>query len=581
MENMERISNVPTRGAGGILEQWTSLRGGELLHSLHCNQGSGYSKEDRVVFHLEALIPERRATLDQQVQVNFAAYNDILGDLAKYQFLSQLRDRNEVLFFALVEKHLQSILPTIYTPVVGRASQKFSQLAHTPSGVYLSYNHRGRMKEVLSHHLNSDIRIIVVTDGERVLGLGDCGIGGMAISVGKLELYTACAGIHPASTMPVVLDVGTDNLDLLNDPQYLGLRHPRVRGKYYEAFVEEFVQTLQLLCPDVLLQWEDFGKSNARRLLQKYRERICCFNDDIQGTGAVTLAALMIACQTSGKTLGESDVVLLGAGSAATGIADALVLAMLKEGYELSEARQKIWLVDSQGLVHTRRESIETEKLAYAQPWDRISSWASKRPAGLAETVRAVHPAILIGTSAQPKAFTKKIVQEMARHTPRPIIFPLSNPTACSEASPKDLLAWTEGRAIVATGSPFPRVKCDAGEFHISQCNNAYLFPGVGLGVLASGAIRVTDGMFLAAAKALAQYSLAASKEGLFPEFAEVRDVSRMVALAVGMEAISRGEAPGLAVNDLWARIDRLMWRPEYPQLRKAHPDLLDPKNWQ
>jgi len=581
MGSMERISNVPTRGADGELEQWTLLEGGALLHSTHCNQGSGFSKKDRGVFHLEGLIPERRATLEQQVQLTFEAYSDITGDLAKYQFLSQLRDRNQTLFFALVEKHLESILPIIYTPVVGMASQKFSRLAHTPSGIYLSYNHRGRIKEVLSHHLTSDIRIIVVTDGERVLGLGDCGIGGMAISVGKLELYTACAGIHPASTLPIVLDVGTDNLDLLNDPLYLGLRHPRVRGKYYQAFVEEFVETLQLLCPDVLLQWEDFGKGNARRLLQRYRERICCFNDDIQGTGAVTLAALMVACQTSGKTLAESDVVILGAGSAATGIADALVLAMLMEGYGLSEAKQKIWLVDSQGLVHTRRQPIETEKLVYAQPWEKISSWASKKPVGLAETVRAVHPAILIGTSAQPKAFSKRIVQEMAQHTSRPIIFPLSNPTAHSEASPKDLLTWTDGRAIVATGSPFPRVKCDAGEFTISQCNNAYLFPGVGLGILASGAVRVTDSMFLAAAKALAQYSLAGSHEGLFPDFSEIREISRTVALAVGMEAMSRGESPNLAAPDLWARIDRLMWRPEYPHLKKAHRDSMDPRNWQ
>lgn len=439
-------------------------------------------------------------------------------------------------------------------------------------GLYVSYPYRGEIGAPLQNVTNDEVRVIVVTDGERILGLGDLGVGGMGIPVGKLALYTLCAGIHPATTLPVMLDAGTDNRALLDDPLYLGWHHERVRGADYDAFIEEFVQAVQQLFPHALLQWEDFAKGNARRLLERYRDKLCTFNDDIQGTGAVTLAGLLAAVDISGSMLSEQRVVILGAGSAATGIAEQLVAALASEGVTTAEARRAIWLVDTQGLVYSGRRDLAVEKLPYTQPQERIATWpvSSVGPIGLEEVVTQVHPTILIGTAACTNVFTEKIVREMAKHVARPIIFPLSNPTSKCEARPEDLLAWTDGRALIATGSPFPEITYRSQMYTIGQCNNMFIFPGVGLGVLASRARHVTNEMFVAAARALSACSPVDKNPGasLYPRIEEVRQVSQNVALAVGLAAQQAGVADQTTPEELEQRITEQMWEPHYPHLR-------------
>jgi malate dehydrogenase (oxaloacetate-decarboxylating) len=396
----------------------------------------------------------------------------------------------------------------------------------------------------------------------------------MGIPVGKLSLYTLCAGIPPGSTLPILLDTGTDNKELLDDPLYLGWRHERVRGQQYDEFIEAFARAVTRVFPDVLLQWEDFSKGNATRLLERYRDRLCTFNDDIQGTGAVTLAGLLAAAEVTGSKLSRQRVVILGAGSSATGISDQIVSAMMSEGLTEREARSAIWLVDSQGLVHTGRLGLESFKQKFAQPLDILSEWRLERPdhVSLMDVIVNVHPDILLGTSAQPGAFTKEIVTEMARHVERPVIFPLSNPTSKSEALPIDLIDWTDGRALVATGSPFPPVVFEKRIIHIGQCNNAFIFPGVGLGVIASGARRVPDELFVAAARALAEFSPAMHDRAasLFPALEEVRKVSRRVAIAVGLEAERLGVARAAGREELERRVDEKMWVPRYVRYVRA-----------
>ena len=493
----------------------------------------------------------------------------------RYIFLTSLQDRNETLFYRLLSEHIAEMLPMIYTPVVGITAQHYSHIYRRPRGLFISYPHRDAIEEMLSNAPYHDVRAIVVTDGERVLGLGDLGIGGMEISVGKLTLYSLCAGIHPAQTLPIHLDVGTDNQTLLDDPLYLGWRHERVRGPAYDEFIEPFVAAVTRVFPNALLQWEDFAKHNARRLLDRYRDQLCSFNDDIQGTGAVALAGLLAATAATHARLSDQRIVLLGAGSAATGICDQIVAAMLSEGCSASEAKAAIWLVDSHGPVHDGRLDLDPTKRMYAQPLDRAVEFHLARPGGatLADVVRQVRPTILIGTAAQPGTFTEAIVREMARHVDRPIIFPLSNPTSHCEATPADLLAWTEGRALVATGSPFPDVVFHGRTLHISQCNNVLIFPGVGLGVLAARARRVTDQMFVAAARTLSELSPLRRAGGgeLFPPITEARAISRQIALAVAAEAQRAGVAEPCSAEELEQRIDATIWSPRYARIRKIN----------
>ncbi len=551
-----------------------SISGQQLLENPLLNKGSAFTEAERLEFDLLGLLPPHVATLDEQLARTYESYCQKPSDLEKYIYLAGLHDRNETLFYALVQAHIREMLPIIYTPTVGLACQQYSHIYRRPRGIYLAYPYREHLTTILGHVPIQDVRVIVVTDGERILGLGDLGVGGMGIPVGKLSLYTLCAGIHPATTLPVVLDVGTNNQELLEDPLYLGWRHQRVRGEEYDAFVERFVQAVQHLFPNAILQWEDFAKHNAARLLEHYRDQLCTFNDDIQGTGAVTLAGLMTAADITDIPLREQRVVILGAGSAAIGIADQIVAAMVHEGLSLAEARAAIWLVDSRGLVHTGRADLEPAKQVYAHPVERVVTWGYADPARvpLLEVVQQVRPTALLGTAAQPGAFNEAIVRSMAAHTPRPVIFPLSNPTSKSEARPADLLEWTDGRALVATGSPFAPVNVNGQSIPIGQCNNAFIFPGIGLGVLVSGARRVTEGMFIAAARALS--ALAPIRRdprlALYPALEDVRLVSRNVALAVAQAAMAEGLAPALASDELARQIEAAMWQPVYRPYRRV-----------
>ncbi len=549
-----------------------SLTGQMLLANPLLNKGTTFPEDERRAFNLLGLLPQHIASLEVQLARTYENYRLKTEDLERYIFLSSLQDRNEVLFYRLLSEHIREMSPIVYTPVVGLACQNYSHLYRRPRGLYLSYPYKDEVETILQHAPSADIDVIVVTDGERILGLGDLGVGGMDIPIGKLALYTVCAGIHPARALPIILDVGTDNQELLNDPLYLGWHHERVRGPEYDAFIDSFVQAVKRTFPHVLLQWEDFAKSNARRLLTHYQNQLCTFNDDIQGTGAVTLAGLLAAVHVIGTKLSEQRVVILGAGSAATGIAEQIVGAMESEGRSLEEARRSIWLIDSHGLVHSGRDDLEAEKLPYAQPQERIAGWSPSRPGqiGLQEVVTQIHPTILIGTAARAGVFTEAIVREMAKHAERPIIFPLSNPTSKSEAVPADLIAWTEGRALIATGSPYPEVSYKGQTITIGQCNNMFIFPGMGLGIIAAQARHVTNQMFIAAASALSEHSPArqVATASLYPLVEHVREVSQHVALAVGLAAQQSGVAPQTSHEELERRISAQMWTPHYPHLK-------------
>ena len=545
-----------------------SLTGYLLLDNPMLNKGSAFSREERLEFGLLGLLPPHTSTLAEQSARAYENYRRKETDVERYVFLVSLQDRNETLFYRLLQEHTAEMMPIIYTPTVGLGCQSYSHLFRRPRGLYISYPERGEIDAILANAPTDAPAVIVVTDGERILGLGDLGVGGMGIPVGKLSLYTLCAGIHPRATLPILLDAGTDNRGLLEDPLYLGWRHERVRGAEYDEFVEAFVDAVMRRFPNVLLQWEDFAKGNAARLLERYRDRLCTFNDDIQGTGAVTLAGLLAATKAAGVSLGDQRVVLLGAGSAAHGISDQIVAAMTDEGLTPQEARSRLWLLDSRGLIHTGRPGLDSFKERYAQPCQSLAGWRLERPGSpnLLEVVRHTRPTVLIGTSAQPGSFTEEVVREMARHVERPVIFPLSNPTSKSEAAPRDLVEWTKGRALVATGSPFPEVEYGGRRIRVGQCNNSFIFPGVGLGVRASGARRVTDAMFVAAARALAELSPALCEEGapLYPRLESVREVSRLVALAVGREAQRSGLVAAAAPGELESRVEEMMWTPHY-----------------
>lgn len=558
-----------------ILE--VSLMGQLLLDYPLLNKGMAFTDEERRELALLGLLPPHVSDVEEQLERNYENYRRKESDIERYIFLMALQDRNETLFYKLLGRHVSEMMPIIYTPVVGAASQMYSHIYRRPRGLYISYRHRGEIRRLLANAPHPDVAVIVVTDGERVLGLGDLGVGGMGIPVGKLSLYTLCAGIHPATTLPIFLDVGTDNQELLKDPLYIGWRHERVRGQEYDDFIEEFISAVIETFPGALLQWEDFARNNARRLLEKYQDRLCSFNDDIQGTGSVTLAGLLAAVKVNGERLSDQRLVMFGAGSAATGIADQIAAAMISEGCSEREAKSRLWLIDVGGLIHTGRSDIEELSRPFAQPQEKIIGWqaADLNHIMLADVVINFHPTVLIGTAAQPGAFTQVIVQEMARHVARPIIFPLSNPTSRCEAKPIDLMAWTSGRAIVATGSPFadvPQSVTGGGRPRkIGQCNNAYIFPGVGLGVIAVGARRVNQEMFVAAARALSEMSPALNDRmaSLFPDLKDIRAVSRQVAIAVGLEAQRSGLAEASSRAELEKKVDEKMWVPRYLRYRK------------
>ena len=535
------------------------------------NKGTAFTEEERSTLGVRGLVPPCVNAIENQVVRCYQAYQQKPTDLERHIYLRALQDRNETLFYRLMQEHLAEMMPIVYTPTVGQACQQFSHIYRRGRGLFISYPDRDQMDAIFNARLFRDISVIVVTDGERILGLGDQGADGMGIPIGKLSLYSLCGGIHPARTLPVLLDVGTDNEDRLRDPVYLGWRHKRVRGQAYDDFIESFVQGVIRHFPNVLLQWEDFSRDNASRLLARYRDRLCTFNDDIQGTAAIVTATLMVAVKAAGTRLSDQRVVMVGAGSAGCGISNQLCAAMVQEGLAPADAHSRFWLLGRRGLLHEGLGELTPEQQSWAQSKDRFAHWQREEGdrIGLADVVKNAKPTILIGTSGEPGLFTESIVREMAKFTARPIILPLSNPTSRSEGIPADLIAWTEGRALVATGSPFPDVLHQGRTFLIAQCNNSYIFPGVGLGVIAAGARRVTAEMFVAAAQALADCSPAVTKSEpvLLPPLNEIRHLSRRIALAVGTKAQQQGLATRTSFNDLERLVNANFWEPRYPRL--------------
>ena len=552
----------------------THLTGQSLLAHPLFNKGTAFTEQERDLFGLHGLLPPQIETLESQLQRAYAAYSSRVSDLDKHIYLRQLQDANEVLFYRLVVEHLEETTPIIYTPVVGAACQLFSHLYRRPRGLFVSYPNRHRIDEILDRSPAPQVEVIVVTDGERILGLGDQGVGGMAVPVGKLSLYTACAGIHPVTTLPILLDVGTDNPEYLNDPLYLGWRHERVRGQDYDDFIDLFIKAVNRRFPRVLLQWEDFARNNAARLLGRYRDSLCTFNDDIQGTAAVTVGALLAATRAVGQRLIDQRVVVVGGGSAGCGIAEQILVAMVKQGLSEEEARLRFYLIDKVGLLHDGLTGFTPAQQRFVQPRDRVVDWdvAQTGNIQLMDVVRGARPTILLGVSGQPGLFTEAIVRLMASQTEHPIIFPLSNPTTRCEAVPEDLIRWTDGRALIATGSPFKPVHFNDRTYAISQCNNHYMFPAMGLGILAVGARRVTDEMFMAASEALADCAggFWGRGAGILPPLSQIRAVAKRIALAVAAQALEQGIASRVPAAGLEQVIDARMWTPRYLPMRQA-----------
>ncbi|MBZ5520684.1 MAG: NAD-dependent malic enzyme [Acidobacteriia bacterium] len=557
--------------AGKFAKGETTLRGMEVLRTPILNKGTAFSDEERSRLGLHGLLPPQVETLETQVQRAYTAYQRKHDDLERHIYLREMQDTNCVLFYRLLIDHIAEMMPMVYTPVVALGCQHFSHIYHRPRGLVVSYPRRGSMVEMLRNRANREVDVIVVTDGERILGIGDQGVGGLGIPIGKLALYTLIGGIPPHHTLPIVLDVGTNNQERLSDPEYLGWRHERITGKDYDDFVDVFVQAVKQELPNALLQWEDFAMPHARPILDRYRDQLLTFNDDIQGTAAVALGAILGAVKVAGKKLREQQIVMLGAGSASIGVADYLREAMVADGLTDQEARSRFWIVNRNGVLHDGRTDLSSEQRVYAQPASRLAGWpqTANGKSGLADVIAKVDATILIGLSTLGGAFTEPIVREMARKVERPIIFPLSNPTTNSEATAEDLIRWTDGRALVASGSPFAPVAYGGRTFPIAQCNNVYIFPALGLGLVASGARRVTDSMIIAAAQSLAEHSPARKdiSAGLLPALADLRRVAIEIAIAVGMEAQRAGVAPKTTPDELRERVLAHQWNPVYPDV--------------
>ncbi|HEY2076776.1 MAG TPA: NAD-dependent malic enzyme [Streptosporangiaceae bacterium] len=554
----------------------TTLRGRQVLADPRINKGTAFSDDERAALGLVGLIPAGHLTLEQQARRIYAQFLRQSSDLARNVLLNELHDRNEVLYYRVLTDHLSEMLPVIYTPTVGQAIEHYSHEYRRPRGVYLSVNEPELIEQSLRAfgRQEDDIDLIVATDAGAILGIGDWGVGGMNIAVGKLAVYTAAAGIDPGRSLPVMLDVGTDRQTLLDDPLYIGNRHPRVPADEYDTFLAAFVAAVGKVFPRALLHWEDMGAANARRLLTQYRDELPSFNDDIQGTGAVNLAAVLAAVKATGTPLAAHRIAIFGAGSAGTGIADQLTAALTADGLSARQARARFWAVDRHGLVVTGDDWPSADQRRYGREAAEVADWQRDSVLGgipLAEVVRRVHPTVLIGTSARGGAFTEEIVKDMAAHTDRPVIMPMSNPTELAEARPADLIEWTGGRALVATGSPFPPVDYAGTRYVIGQANNALVFPGLGLGAIAARASKITDGMLSAAAHAVAGLvDAGAPGVPLLPEVAELRDTSLAVAVAVAQAAAADGVAGRRLADDLPPQVRALMWQPVYRPVRPA-----------
>ena len=557
----------------GELSLQVSLSGFDLINSPRLNKGTAFSDHERDLFDLHGLLPPHVGTLDEQIERRTEALADEPTPFTKYSLLRDLQDTNETLFYALLVRNIEEMLPLVYTPTVGEGCQRFSQIWRKPRGLFLGYPNKDRIDQILNHSRYDSVKCIVVSDGERILGLGDQGAGGMGIPIGKMALYTALGGIYPENCLPVLLDVGTDNEERLKDPIYIGWRHHRVRGEEYDAFVDAFVNSVKKRWPHVLLQWEDFAGSNAARFLARYRDQLCTFNDDIQGTAAVATATLISAINVTGIPLEKQKIVMVGFGTAGIGITNLLVQFMQDSGLTEQEARDRFFAIDRYGLVTENGKGVRPEQLPYARKEQEVQGW--KQPNGeitLLDVIRNAKPSVLIGVSGQAGAFTEQAVREMAKYSARPVIFPLSNPTSRSEATAQDLMDWTEGRALIGTGSPFEPVNVGGKKVPITQTNNSYIFPGLALGIVASKARRVTDTMVKAAAEELVR-QLPTQKDkqaSLLPPLSQARQLGRLIGLAVGRQAIRDGQALVANEDALNRELQANIWEPVYvPYERK------------
>ncbi|HDR7620734.1 TPA: oxaloacetate-decarboxylating malate dehydrogenase [Bacillus mycoides] len=559
-----------TVASNGALE--TTLRGAEVLSTPLLNKGVAFTQEEREELGLKGLLPPAVLTLEEQARRAYEQFSSQPDDLLKNVYLTALHDRNEVLFYRILTEHLREMLPIVYTPTVGVAIQRYSHEYRKPRGIYLSINDPSGIEDAFANigATAENIDLVVVTDGEGILGIGDWGVGGINIAIGKLAVYTAAVGIDPSRVLPVILDVGTNREELLNNPFYIGNRHPRITGEAYDEFIDTFVQAVNKQFPKALLHWEDFSSRNARKILDKYRHDVCTFNDDIQGTGAVSLAAVLSAVKASGVPLSEHRVVVFGAGTAGIGIADQVRDAMVRVGLLDEESHNRFWCIDRNGLVTDNMEDLLDFQIPYARKEAEVSDWKQNDAIGLAEVVKHVKPTILIGTSTVAGAFKEEIIKEMASHVERPIILPMSNPTPLAEAKPADLIEWTEGKALVATGSPFEPVTYNGVTYVIGQSNNALIFPGLGLGTIVVRASVMTDGMFAAAAEAVASM-VDTSQPGapILPEVEELRNISELVAIEVAKVAVAEGVArENLSDDDIKIAVKEAIWEPEYRQIK-------------
>ena len=550
---------------------YTSYAGWILLETALLNKGSAFTESERQEFNLDALLPIKIETIEEQEQRVYQQFSLLRNDLNKHIYLRSIQDTNETLYYNFLTKHMEEVMPIIYTPTVGLACQQFSNIYRCKRGFFLAYPDREKMYEMLQNTDKQNVKVIVVTDSERILGLGDQGVGGMGIPIGKLALYSACGGISPAYTLPIILDVGTNNKELLDDPMYMGWRHKRMTGEEYENFVDTFIQAAIARWPNVLIQFEDFAQQNATPLLKKYQHEICCFNDDIQGTASVTVGTLLAACHALNSSIIDHRVVFIGGGSAGCGIAEQIVAHMIKSGLTEVQALHQIYLFTHDGLLTSDMDKLLDFQQKFSRSPDEVSDWGNDSSITLLDVIRESKPTILIGVSGQSGLMTEEIIKMMHRHCANPIILPLSNPTSHVEALPEDVIRWTNGNATVATGSPFEPVEFEGTLHVIAQCNNSYIFPGVGLGVIASHATHVTEKMFMAASEALAEISPLVNGTGdtLLPALSELREVSLYIALAVGLKAIEEGIASVITKQELEESIQKNFWLPEYREYRR------------
>jgi malate dehydrogenase (oxaloacetate-decarboxylating) len=551
----------------------TKLCGFDLLNNPRLNKGTAFSEEERDLFALHGLLPPRVGTLEEQLERRQHALNNQDNDFAKYALMRDLQDTNETLFYALITEKIEELLPIVYTPTVGEGCQRFSEIWHKPRGLFLSYPNKARIRQILGNARYERVKCIVVSDGERILGLGDQGAGGMGIPIGKMALYTALGSVHPEQCLPVLLDVGTDNEERLRDPIYVGWKNKRVRGQEYDDFVDAFVSAVKRRWPHVLLQWEDFAGSNAARLLARYRDQLCTFNDDIQGTAAVATATVLAAINVTGIPLTQQKIVVLGFGSAGIGIANLLVTAMKDAGLSDEDAHKLFYAIDRDGLLVEGGKDIRLDQQNFVRKREDVAGWklSGTGEIGLSDVMRNVKPSVLIGVSGQPGAFSEEAIRAMASTTERPAIFPLSNPTSRSEATAEQIVEWTDGRALIGTGSPFAPVQINGKSLSITQTNNSYIFPGLALGIIASKARRVSDAMIMTAAKALAGASptLKDKTASLLPPISESRNIALLVAKAVGARAIKDGLAGVSDHKEFKSELTACVWNPVYARYER------------